>query len=406
MSMAPDDDSQPSHSNTLPDWLRQRYADTIEQARSELVRQAKRDMASGAGDAGILADRRIKAVLDAVAAQTPTDKTTQAYRRDHARLIENATTPLNKASTFQHWNRLRSAWRFCEAEIIRSLRNASETARKAGDYSRMRLLTVAAFERAVLLEAMFLADTSAPSRQTWGRKSAALRAAGLEKPPSKSKRAAGRTSLSPDQLLCRLAGQSNGTRVEVAAAMFACFGVRPAEALKGVRLSIKGDQLGLEVAGSKVDATRGQPCRHLLIRPAARGQSALAVSLLRGEVEAGRATVCISPAELAAVRRAMRKAQPGLSPYAYRHARSSDAKAQQGKAGAAAWLGHRTDRAQSSYGSARSSSGSVKITSAAGSRLVRRVKTLPGTKKAIRLPAASPAPISATPRPRLRPKMR
>lgn len=358
----------------------------------------------GDGDAGILADKRIKAVLAAAGAQAPTEKTALAYRRDHARLIAEATTPLDKASTFQHWNRLRSAWRFCEAEAIRSLRNASEAARKAGDYSLMRELTVAAFERATLLDAMFLADKSAPSRQTWGRKSTALRAAGLGKPPSKSKRAAGRASLAPDQLLSRLAGQANGVRVEVVAAMFACFGVRPAEALKGVRLSIQGDQLGLEVAGAKVDATRGQPSRHLLIRAAARGKSALAVALLRGEVEAGRSVVRISPAELAAVRRAMRAAQPGLSPYAYRHARASDAKADRGKAGAPAWLGHRTDRAQSGYGSARSSSGTVKISAAVGTHLVRRVKTLPGAKSAPLTPL--PAPVLAAPRPRRRPKIR
>lgn len=255
----------------------------------------------------------------------------------------------------------------------------------------MRALTLAAFERAALLDAMFLTSCSAPSRQTWGRKAAALRAAGYEKKSSKSKRAAGRVAPTPDELLVLLCRQRQRcARVEVAAAVFACFGVRPAELLAGARLYAEGDGLGLEVRGAKVDAIRGQPVRRLVIAPARLGCSALAVALLRDEVAAGRVAVQLTDADLVAVRRAMRVAQSGLSPYAYRHARASDAKAAHGPMGAAAWLGHGTDRAQSGYGHARSSQGAVSITSTHASRLVRQRKSLPGVR-AIAVPHLAPA---------------
>lgn len=392
-------------SERMPDWLRDRHADIIRDARGAIVRQAKREMASGdEGDAGVLADKRIKAVLAAAGGSDPSPATVRAYRRDYALMLAEARTPLDKAETFQHWNRLRSAWRFCEVEAIRALRLESESARKKGNYRRMREITVEAFERATLFHAMFLDEKTGPGRETWGKKAAERRARGVDKPSSKSKRAAGRVALSPDQLLARLAGQKRGARVEVAAAVSACFGVRPAELVHGVRLRTLGDQLALTVQGAKVDARRGQPERYLAIRAAAVGKSALAVALLRAEVQHGRENVKISPAELATVRRAMRAAQPGLSPYAYRHARSSDAKALHGKAGAAAWLGHRTDRAQSGYGNARSSSGGVTIVAAAGTHLVRRVKSLPTPRiaQAGAKPRAETFPDRPRPKKRLR----
>src|SRR3546814_8110806 len=82
----------------------------------------------------------------------------------------------------------------------------------------------------------------------------------------------------------------------------------------------------------------------------------MAVRLLRDAVAKGRDWVQLTDADLASVRRAMRQVQAGLSPYAYRHARASDAKASQDKATVAAWMGHATDRAQSYYGHRRSRS--------------------------------------------------
>ena len=117
--------------------------------------------------------------------------------------------------------------------------------------------------------------------------------------------------------------------------------------------------------------------------------------------------------QVVAIRRALRQVQPGLSPYAYRHARASDAKATQGRAGVAAWLGHSNDRTQQGYGHARSSRGAVAIKAAKASRPVRLTKTLPPTlaqrfaKVAARLavrtssqPASNAPTRQRSPRPR------
>ena len=393
------DTPQPSAAAALPGWLRQRYAEHLDAARASIVREAKRGMRGDSeNDAGILADRRIKAILASAGLRMPSPTTAAAYRRDHAHMLAASLTPGDKATTFQHFNRLRSAWRFCEVEAIRALRQEAEAARKAGDYSRMRSQTVAAYERAVLLDALFLTDLSAPSRQTWGKKSATLRAAGIGKNAGKSKRAAGRVAPTPDQLLFLLLQQRNRcARVEIAAAVFACFGVRPAELGAGVVLSVEGKTLRLEVRGAKVDEIRGQPLRVLSIEPERVGCSSLAVALLRHEVDAGRCLVRLTTADLVAVRRALRTAQRGLSPYAYRHARASDAKASQCRAVVAAWLGHRTDRAQSGYGNARSSSGAIRVKGAHASRLVRSVNTLPGGKACQTARVATRAPLASGP---------
>src|SRR3546814_17799614 len=105
----------------------------------------------------------------------------------------------------------------------------------------------------------------------------------------------------------------------------------------------------------------------------------MAVRLLRDAMAKGRDWVQLTDADLASVRRAMRQVQAGLSPYAYRHARASDAKASQDKATVAAWMGHATDRAPSYYGHRRSGSGAVIVEAAVTSTPLRSVKTLPLT---------------------------
>src|SRR3546814_15808470 len=98
-------------------------------------------------------------------------------------------TPLDKATTFQHHNRLRSAFRFCEAEIIHDLRKRAEQARRAKQPDEMKRLTLAAFERAAVFDAMFIAE----DRPTWGTQAAARRAAREgARAAGKGKRRAGR----------------------------------------------------------------------------------------------------------------------------------------------------------------------------------------------------------------------
>lgn len=365
--------TRPSPGDRLPERLRVRYADTLGKAHARAQAEGLRLRVP----VGIAQDRAIRAVLDAAIASgaNPSADTVAAYRRDHARLWMAGATPLDKATTRAHFDRLRSACRWVEADEITRLRNLAEDARKARDLDAMRAHTLAAFERATVYRALYLdAD-----RATWAHKAQAMRAAGL-RPVSKSKRQAGQRALSPDRLLVAL-GQQPGrcARVEAMAMVFALFGIRPAELARGVVLDNTTQGLRLGVAGAKLDAVRGQPLRVLEVEPTRRGQSGLAVALLRAYVEDNGGEIIATPADVVAVRRAMRQAQPGLSPYAYRHARASDAKASQGREGAAAWLGHANDRTQQAYGNARSARGAVTIKAAQASRPVRRTKTLPLT---------------------------
>lgn len=357
----------------LPDELRARYAGTLADAHA----RAKMEGLRLRVPVGVAQDRAIRAVLDAASSSgaNPSAATVAAYRRDHARLWMAGATPLDKATTRAHFDRLRSACRWVEADEIRRLRNLAEDARKARDLDAMRAHTLAAFERATLYRALYL-DADRP---TWAHKAHAMRAAGL-RPVSKSKRKAGRRALSPDRLLVALGHQPGRcARVEAMAMVFALFGIRPAELARGVVLDNTAQGLRLGVAGAKVNAVRGQPLRVLEVEPTRRGQSELAVALLRAYVEDNGGEIIATPADVVAVRRAMRQAQPGLSPYAYRHARASDAKASQGRAGAAAWLGHSNDKTQQGYGNARSARGAVAVKAAHASRPIRGTKTLPLT---------------------------
>ncbi|KAF1689559.1 hypothetical protein CSC64_12575 [Pseudoxanthomonas koreensis] len=361
--------------------------------------------------AGVAMDRVVRAVLDNAASSgaNPSAGTQAAYRRDHARLRTAGITPLDAASTRAHFDRLRSACRWTEAQEIARLRSLAEAARKAKQTEAMREFTRQAFERAVVFRALYL-DADRP---TWADKAAALRAAG-QRPISRSKRKAGRHAPTPDQLLVALARQPGRcTRVELFACVFAVFGIRPAELVRGVALDTTTTGLRLAVAGAKVDAIRGQPTRLLEVDTTRRGQSALAVALLRAYVQETGGDLSATATDIVAVRRAMREVQPGLSPYAFRHAVASSVKASQSRAGVAAWLGHSNDRTQQAYGNARSGCGAVAVKAAAASRPVRQTKTLPPTvaerfaKIAVRLAARVPAqapkaapPVRRAPKPR------
>lgn len=363
----------PSPGDGLPERLRTRYAHTLGEAHA----RAKAEGLRLRVPVGVAQDRAICAVLDAATASgaSPSTATVAAYRSDHARLCAAGISPLVLASTPAHFDRLSSAFRWVEAEEIRRLRTLAKDARKARNMDAMRAYTLAAFERATVYRAQFL-DADRP---TWAHKAHAMRAAGL-RPVSKSKRQAGRRALSPDRLLVAL-GQQPGrcARVEALAMVFALFGIRPAELVRGAVLDNTAQGLRLGVAGAKVDAVRGQPLRLLEVEPTRCGQSAIAVAFLRAHVDEHGGELIATRADVVAVRRAMRQAQPGLSPYAYRHARASEAKASQGRVGAAAWLGHSNDKTQQGYGDARSARGAVAIKAAHASRPVRQTKALPLT---------------------------
>jgi len=343
---------------------------------------------------GVVMDRETKRILDEAtrASTTPSDATIVAYQRDHARMRNEGVTPLEKASTFQHYNRLRSAYRHAEAMEIASLRQRAETARRAKDREAMKAYTESAYERAIVFQQLFIAE----DRPVWSDKSASLRAQGI-RPPSRSKRSAGRTAPTPDQLLVALGNQRGRcARVELFAMCFAVFGIRPAELVRGVVLKVTSEGLLAEVSGAKVDTLRGQPTRTLEVQGNRVGQSSLAIRLL-SERATSNTTLRATETDIVAVRRAMRQVQEGLSPYAYRHARASDIKAQHGRSDVASWLGHASDRTQASYGNARSSKGTVRVTNATASRSVRATKSLPPSpaERIVRMALRAPNALAA-----------
>jgi hypothetical protein len=358
---------------SLPANLRERYAQTLADADAQVEQDARASLLP----LGVAQDRFAREVLAqaTLGAGEPGPATVAAYKRDHARLWAAGVTPLDKASTRAHFDRLRSACRWVEADEIARLRCLAEAARRAKQPEAMREYTRQAFERAAVFRALYL-DIDRP---TWAHKAQELRAAG-QRPISKSKRKAGRAAPTPDQLLVSIGNQrGRAVRVELFAAVFAVFGVRPAELVRGVRLEASTDGLRLYVSGAKVDARRGQPERVLSVAPTRLGLSKLAVALLSDASRENSGRLQATAADIVAVRRAMRDCQSGLSPYAYRHARASDVKATQGRDGVAAWLGHANDRTQTHYGNARSGSGAVAITGATATRVVRATKTLPPT---------------------------
>src|SRR3546814_5894048 len=120
--------------------------------RSRGAQAGVKDDATRTGSAtGVLADRRIRSLLNDLEKDrrgVPSASTAAAYRRDYDHLMAERRTPLDKATTFQHHNRLRSAFRFCEAEIIHDLRTRAEQSRRAKQPDERKRLTIAAFERA------------------------------------------------------------------------------------------------------------------------------------------------------------------------------------------------------------------------------------------------------------------
>lgn len=352
-------------------WLLSRYGDLVSAEHARVRQEAERTQ----DDPYIACDKMTKDILKDNGERVPSADTVAEYRRTMARLMKNQNTPADVANTLGSYNKLRSAWRYAEAEAIKDLRRASERARKAGNLNEARSLTYEAWARAVVFHALCL-DADRP---TWAARRREMEGQGL-KIKSKSKRASARRAPTPDALLVSMMGQRRNARVELLAALVSVYGVRPSELTKGVRLAANGHSLRVKVAGVKVDAVRGQVSRTLVVSQTGAGQSGLAVRLLAQHTGQ---TITATPADLKALWRALNEVQPGLSAYSYRHARASDVKAASGgnRKMVAEWLGHANDKSQSAYGYSRSSRGAVAIEAAKGSREVRSVKTLPGQTK-------------------------
>lgn len=378
------------------------------------------------------ADKYTRAVLAECPERALTPETAAVYRRVYTRLVDAGVTAWDKASSQQHWNKLRTATRWAMAEDIRAWRALSERARKAGDLARAQACTAEAWRLAVALDAQFLAV----GRQGWAAKAKALKAAGVQ-PVDKSKRRTGAPVA--DAAPCALLDQRHrGTRLAERhaerLALLALTGCRPAELMSGVGLRLLRDKqgtptgLGVEIRGAKVDAQRGHARRRLVFPLAGGGTAVRGLASLCAE-RGGGYTLATTPADYRSLNRAL--AAHGLSCYSFRHAVGSDLKADiaAGKATpeqAAAVMGHRSTASLLSYGTRRRGRGgqrpragvSGQVKNAAVSRTARakaraqaKAKAKAKPKKAVsvgatparpRTPARAPqTPLARGLRPRL-----
>lgn len=147
--------------------------------------QSAREAARRSGKPWTLeADKQTRAILDDFPARTVKAETVAKYRADYDRLRARGVSPLEAATTQAHWQRLRTACRYCMAEDVRRWRAASERARKAGDMDNAQRMTAEAHRLAVALDNWFCQPRS---RLTWAAKAKVLAAQGT-RPKIKSRR--------------------------------------------------------------------------------------------------------------------------------------------------------------------------------------------------------------------------
>lgn len=368
----------------LPSWLRSVHAADLHERKQSATRSAAR---SGK-EWTLEADRQTRAVLDAAGKPKVSERTAHAYRRAYATMLREQHTPLDHATTRQHYNFLRSAWRFGELEAIATLRRGSDQARKKGDLASAQRRTERAFERAAVLDVLLLQ----PGHATWSDKAATLRAEG-KKPVKKSKRF-GPTAPNADALLLALSEHPKAMdRHDERAAIVALFGLRPAELAdpKGVRLTIEGEGrkrvLVAQITGAKVDDVRGHRVRLCAVPILGRGAAAWLASVV--ESSGGKRVVKTTTADVRSLNRALAAVQPGLSCYSFRHAVGSALKASSlPETARAVFMGHRSTKSLESYGRRRSARGGRGF-GAKGSEVVREVPHTQAQKAALRASKAA-----------------
>ena len=336
---------KPAHSSLAEEWAgehREALAERERSAHMAAMRSGKQwTLHADQQTQAILADCPMRQVSEATAAE---------YRRVYNNLLASGRTPLDAASTRNHWDKLRTASRFCMEQDIRAWRAASERARKRGDIDSAQRRTARAFRLATVLDEMFMQTR----RRTWAHKAAEMKAAGI-KPASKSKRATAAPAANV-ALLALLDGRRQGTKVADRHAerltVLALCGMRPAELKKGIRLALvqDGKFLTAQVAGAKVSKGRGQEAR--VIRVPVDGSAATALAQVV-KSKGGQWTLQTTDADHRSLNRALKG---GLSCYSFRHQAGSDLKGDIASGDitaveAAKIMGHRSTKSLTAYGS-------------------------------------------------------
>lgn len=326
-------------------------ASHVNEKRERLIKQANRE----AIPVGVAMDKQIKIILDGAKRGTISEATMKKYYRDVELMRAQNLTPYQKATSAKHWSRLRAAWLAVEVQELIDLRKKSEKARRAGDEMGAKALTYEAWERAVILDQMFLQ----PDSPRWADKAQDLKAEGI-KPTRKSKRF-GPKAPTPESLLFSLSKVRGAqARHDVRATTLALFGMRPEELRKGVELRVIKGHLVANIRGAKVGQNRGQERRSCALPIVMNSPvDGAAIKWLATVVEenGGRLKVETTDADIQSLNNALAKISPGLSCYSFRHKVGSNLKAsvrdeELKPEEASAFLGHRTTKSLSYYGRA------------------------------------------------------
>ncbi|WP_144157635.1 site-specific integrase [Paraburkholderia sp. BCC1885] len=340
---------------------------------------ARRDAEHSTKPWTLHADQQTKNILADCPERNVSTATAAKYRREYDRLRADGLTALEKATTRNHHDLLRTASRYCMEADVRALRRQAERARRAEHIGQAQRLTVEAWKLAAEMDVQFLQ----PDRLTWKHKAQAMRDAG-EVVVSKSKRD---TRPPPPSLAVAalLTTGQHGTKLAERhaeqLALLALFGIRPSELLRGVAVSVATNPanghlfITATIKGAKVNEQRGQAVRQLVVpvdNTSARGLAQTA------QERGGAFVVKTTDADHRSLNRGLKAS--GLSCYSFRHAVASELKKQMAARPdtaqrAATFMGHTSTKSLMSYGRASHARGGRKF----GAKADRSVKSAPVT---------------------------
>ena len=299
---------------------------------------------------GILLDREIKNGLKNINLEVKKE-TAEQYRKLFNHKLNLSETDLVshllECNTRNSFDKTRTAFRFCIAEKIKELRNASEQARREKNFELMQKKTLEAYQMYFFFERDFLSE----NRITWNDIS-------YRKIPSKSKKKT-MNSVSSIRAIFDDLKQKPALmeRYGLILAISSITGCRPAEIQKGIKIMSNGKFVFIEIQGAKVGNDRGQDRRVLKFNLAEYKDNQQMAFILSKAKGSGFEYKCTKQ-DYDALRQYLYINHKGFSLYTLRHRATSELKREGlSEEQIAGFLGHRVTRSQENYGYARSGKG-------------------------------------------------
>lgn len=309
-------------------------------------------------EAGTFIEIQIDKMIKAIVSQVKTnanDASKEQYRKHYKAAIEGSPGAsyrdlMMQPGTASSFDKRRSAFRFCIAEEIQTLRRQAEKAMRSKDYEVSKKITQEAFKLAIKFEDEFLSDKriifNDVKNKDGFKKVSFSKRKGLKKAPS------------PEAVLNNLElNNKMYNRHALCFSIISTFGIRPAELMKGVKLMFKDDMIYALVQGAKVSADKGH--KHRAIGSSFREDNKCDKVLIEAIFRSGgEVVVTQSKKDYDSLRKYFNNHHNGTSLYTYRHQVASDLKKSGvSKRQIAEIMGHRTTDSQEHYGYAKSSKG-------------------------------------------------